>query len=65
MRRSRVFIAAAIGGAVTLGLLAENNILLSIVVGAGVGAAVVLFFYVYPRHVGYAERRPYPPCEKR
>jgi len=60
MRASRVFIAAAIGGAVFLAMIAETNTLLSAVIGAGVGAAVVLFFHVYPRHVGYAERRPPP-----
>ena len=58
MRLAKVFVASAIAGAVSLAVFAESNIVLAVIVGASVGAGTALFFFVYPRHVGYAEHKP-------
>jgi len=57
MRLAKLFIAAAIGGAVSLAVFSESNMVLALIVGAAVGASVVLFYFVYPKHVGYAEHK--------
>ena len=58
MRGAKTFIAATIAGAVSFAVFAEDNIVLAVIVGAGIGAGTALFLFVYPRHVGYAEHKP-------
>ena len=45
------FVCGALGG-----LFAENEALLGVIIGAGVGMLIVLFCHIYPR-VGYAEQK--------
>ena len=57
MRRAKIFIAATIAGAVSFAVLSETNMVLAFIVGAGVGAGTTLFFFVYPKYLGYAEHK--------
>jgi hypothetical protein len=57
MHRAKIFIAATIAGAISFAVLSETNIVLAFVIGAGVGAGTTLFFFVYPKHLGYAEHK--------
>jgi len=54
----------ALGGAVTLGLLAESNMLLGVFMGAILGAATAIMIGSFPTDLDYRERRVWPPRER-
>ncbi len=57
MRRAKTFVAATVAGAVSFAVFSDSNMVLALVVGAFVGAGGALFFFVYPRHLGFAEHK--------
>jgi len=56
MRRVSQYILAGAACGVLGGLLAVDETLLGIIIGAGFGMLVVFFCHIYP-HVGYAEQK--------
>ena len=56
MRRVSQYTIAGFVCGVLGGLLAENETLLGVIIGAGFGMLVVFFCHIYP-HVGYAEQK--------
>ena len=57
-------IAGALGGAATLGFVAESNTLLGVFMGAILGAATAVMIAAFPRDLDYRERRVWPPRER-
>lgn len=56
MRKTVQYSIASCVGGVAGFVFAESEKLLGLVLGMGIGAAILLFVHVYPR-VGYAETR--------
>ena len=54
----------ALIGAVTLGLMAESNMLLGVFMGAILGAAAAVVIAAFPTDLDYRERRVWPPRER-
>ena len=55
---------AAVAGAATLGLAAESNTALGVLMGAILGAAAAVMVAAFPTDLDYRERRVWPPRER-
>ena len=64
MRLTRIFIIAAVIGAVLGAIVADTNTLVAMAIGAGFGAGIVLFSLAFPRKLGNPDFGPQDPDDQ-